>query len=73
MASEKTLHDTHPKVLRIRAGLTLRALSQKTGIDAADLSRIERGVQQPRPSTQARIYDAIADTYSRRYSKEVSR
>ncbi|WP_113702208.1 helix-turn-helix domain-containing protein [Nonomuraea lactucae] len=38
------------RTLRIRRGLTLRELSQETGISRSKLSRLERGTARPTPA-----------------------
>jgi transcriptional regulator with XRE-family HTH domain len=41
--------------LRKERGLSLEAVSVLAGLDIATLSRIERGIQQPRPDTVVRL------------------
>lgn len=41
--------------LRRQRGLSLEALAVLAGMDIASLSRIERGLQQPRPETVVRL------------------
>lgn len=51
--SEKIKH------LRVKKGLSLRDLSQKTGIAFSTLSLIENGKTSPRPKTAKAIADAL--------------
>lgn len=44
---------------RSRAGLSQSQLSEKTGIDQSDISRIERGAANPSMSTLDRIAEAL--------------
>lgn len=46
-------------VLREHRGLTQEDLAERTGIDQADISRIERGSANPTERTLARIGDAL--------------
>lgn len=41
--------------LRKERGLSLEAVSVLAGVDIATLSRIERGIQSPRPDTVVRL------------------
>ena len=41
--------------LRTSRGLSLEAVSVLAGLDIATLSRIERGLQRPRPDTVVRL------------------
>ena len=41
--------------LRRQRGLSLEALAVLAGMDIASLSRIERGLQRPRPETVVRL------------------
>ncbi len=45
---------------RAERGLSQKELSQLTGIDQSDLSKIERGVANPSVKTLARIADALS-------------
>jgi ribosome-binding protein aMBF1 (putative translation factor) len=45
--------------LRERHGLTQAGLARRTGIDQADLSRIERGATSPTARTLQRIAEAL--------------
>lgn len=45
--------------LRERRGLTQSDLAERTGIDQADISRIERGSANPTERTLSRIGDAL--------------
>jgi ribosome-binding protein aMBF1 (putative translation factor) len=45
--------------LRERGGLTQADLAERTGIDQADISRIERGSANPTERTLSRIGDAL--------------
>lgn len=44
---------------RARKGLSQKALSEMTGIDQSDLSRIERGAANPSVGTLSRIAEAL--------------
>ena len=44
---------------RARKGITQKELSEITGIDQSDISKIERGVSNPSVSTLSRIADAL--------------
>ena len=44
---------------RARKGITQKELSDITGIDQSDISKIERGVSNPSVSTLSRIADAL--------------
>lgn len=46
-------------VLRKRRGLTQEQLAERTGIDQAEISRIERGAGNPTEDTLARIAQAL--------------
>ena len=41
--------------LRLAAGLTQMELSNRSGLDMAEISRLERGVKDPRLSTIVRL------------------
>lgn len=43
------------KRLRLAAGLTQMELSNRSGLDMAEISRLERGVKDPRLSTIVRL------------------
>lgn len=45
--------------VRIKADLTQKKLSELTGIDQADISRIERGIANPSVATLERIAEAV--------------
>ena len=45
--------------LRERRGLTQAELADRTGIDQADISRIERGAANPTERTLGRIAEAL--------------
>ena len=45
--------------IRLALGLSLTALATDAGIDKSALSRIETGVQQPRPATLRKICDRL--------------
>ena len=47
------------KHARAVAGISQKELSEKTGIDQADISRIERGLANPSISTLERIAEAL--------------
>lgn len=47
------------KHARAIAGISQKELSEKTGIDQADISRIERGLANPSVSTLERIAEAL--------------
>lgn len=47
--------------LRVRRELSLRALTDLTGINAANLSRLENGPHVPRQSTIELLTDVLAD------------
>lgn len=49
------------RVLRTRAGLTLREMSGRSGLSVSFLSAIERGVGQASPTALARIRAALQD------------
>ena len=44
---------------RAKKGITQNELSERTGIDQSDISKIERGVANPSVGTLARIADAL--------------
>ncbi len=44
---------------RARKGITQKALSEATGIDQADISKIERGIANPTVGTLQRIAEAL--------------
>ena len=44
---------------RARKGITQKELSDMTGIDQSDISKLERGVSNPSVSTLSRIADAL--------------
>ena len=44
---------------RSKRGITQQELSEKTGIDQSDISKIERGVANPSVNTLERIADAL--------------
>ena len=48
--------------VRARKGLSQKELSELTGIDQSDLSRIERGIANPSVSTLYRIAQALGAT-----------
>lgn len=41
--------------LRLGRGLTLEALGHMAGLDIATISKIERGLQEPRPETVVKL------------------
>lgn len=47
------------KVMREAHGLTLRQLSALSGVSAAHLSRIERGLREPSPHTLSAVTQAL--------------
>ena len=47
---------------RIRAGLTQRQLSEKSGISQADISRLEKGVRNPSLALLMRLAEAMDST-----------
>jgi len=47
-------------LLRLESGMTLRALSDATGIDLTVLSRYENGRRRPRPFNERRILHVLA-------------
>jgi DNA-binding Xre family transcriptional regulator len=47
------------KVARLRAGLTLGEIAEKTGIDRGNLSRLENNVENVELNTLARLADAL--------------
>ncbi len=50
------------RAFRDHVGLTLRELSQKTGISASHLSEMERGLKPGSASALSRIADALGTT-----------
>ncbi|MBR5367880.1 MAG: helix-turn-helix transcriptional regulator [Lachnospiraceae bacterium] len=44
---------------RAKKGLSQKALSEATGIDQSDISKIERGVANPSVSTLSRLAEAL--------------
>lgn len=44
---------------RIRLGLTLRDMSEKTGLSPATLHRLERGITKPTSRSRVRLQDAF--------------
>ncbi len=51
--------DTDLITYRIRLGLTLREMSNKTGLSPATLHRLERGIVKPTPRSRVRLQDAF--------------
>ena len=47
------------KVMRVRRGVTIQALSDKTGISYSTIVRYERGYTQPKLSNLNRIAEAL--------------
>ncbi len=47
------------KLARLREGLSLADVSEKTGIDRGNISRLESGVENVEVNTLARLADAI--------------
>ena len=47
------------RCLREQSGYTLHVLADETGIDSAELSRMERGATDPRLSTVRRLAGAL--------------
>ena len=45
---------------RAKAGLTLRELSQRTGLSITTISMIERGEQRPRATMLKRLADGLS-------------
>lgn len=60
------------RVLRKSRGLTLDAVALMAGIDSATVSRIERGLTQPRPETVVRLAQVFGTSVRRmqRLTKE---
>ena len=51
---------TRVREVRIRQGLSQEELSEKSGVSAANISRIETGeTKNPRPSTMRRLASAL--------------
>ena len=57
--TESTLIGKALRAARESRGLTLAELSSRSGVAVANLSRIERGLADPRLSTLERICDAL--------------
>src|SRR2546421_341246 len=53
------LGSTTLRAVRIARGEGLREVARRAGIDAGALSRIERGLREPRTSTLRRIFRAL--------------
>ena len=47
---------------RLALGLSLRRLAERSGVTPSDLSRIERGLTDPRLSVARRIAEALQST-----------
>lgn len=52
------------KVLRMRNRLSQKELSDKSGVSAIAISRIELGKEKPRPETLEKIAEALGVTVS---------
>jgi transcriptional regulator with XRE-family HTH domain len=48
------------RVRRMQAGLSLREVARRAGVDAAVLSRVERGERRASPEIERRLFDALA-------------
>lgn len=53
------LNGTNVALYRIKKGLTLKALSELSGIDAGTINRLEKGKSNPRPRTVKHICEAL--------------
>ena len=55
LIKELTEHSTHWKQARLASGRTIRELSKEVGTSMGNLSRIERGKQEPSANLSARL------------------